>query len=281
MRPVGTDPGADRIVGSLAGMRSRRPRPHAVLAVAVALGALGGVGAACSGGGTDGSASSPAPAPTSEVTTAPVPTEAPHEFRSLVATATVPEVRVFDEPDAPAPSRTLTNPTEVGGPLVFLVDEERDDGWLQVLLPVRPNGTTGWIRASDVELAGNDFHITVELGAHTITLYDGDEVVLSEPVGVGRGNAPTPGGRFYIKELLQPPEPGTVYGPYAYGLSGFSNTFETFNGGDGVIGIHGNNDPSSIGTDVSHGCIRLPNDAIVRMVEEIGVPLGTPVEVVA
>lgn len=238
------------------------------------------VAAACSSGGDSASptttaSNSPEPTHTS------APTQPPHEFESLVATATVPEVDVFDDPGATAPSRTLTNPTDVGGPLVFLVDEERDDGWLQVLLPVRPNGTTGWIRASDVDLAGNDYHITVELDAHMITLYNGDDVVLSEPVGVGRGNAPTPGGRFYIKELLQPPEDGSVYGPYAYGLSGFSNTFETFNGGDGVIGIHGNNDPSSIGGDVSAGCIRLHNDVITRMVEEIGVPLGTPVEVMA
>ncbi len=78
---------------------------------------------------------------------------------------------------------------------------------------------------------------------------------------------------------LRSPAPCTA--PYAYGLSGFSNVLESFNGGNGVIGIHGNNDPSSIGGDVSSGCIRLHNDVITRMVEEIGVPLGTPVEVVA
>lgn len=241
---------------------------------------VGLVATACSSGG--GSASSTTTdSNSSEATDAPATTAPPHEFESLVATATVPEVDVYDDPGVAAPSRTLANPTDVGGPLVFLVDEERDDGWLNVLLPVRPNGTTGWIQAADVDLVGNDYHITVELDAHMITLYNGHDIVLSEPVGVGRGNAPTPGGRFYIKELLQPPEDGSVYGPYAYGLSGFSNTFETFNGGDGVIGLHGNNDPSSIGGDVSSGCIRLHNDVVTRMVEEIGVPLGTPVEVVA
>lgn len=259
-------------------MPFRGQRHHVALAVLLTVGV---VASACSSGGADGAGSStPAPSTTAAPTTT-ASTEPAREFMSLVATATVPEVEVFDEPDTPEPTRTLANPTDVGGPLVFLVDEQRDDGWLEVLLPVRPNGTTGWIRASDVDLAGNDYHITVELDAHMITLYNGDEVVLSEPVGVGRDNAPTPGGRFYIKELLQPPEPGTVYGPYAYGLSGFSNTFETFNGGDGVIGIHGNNDEASIGGDVSAGCIRLHNDAITRMVEEIGVPLGTPVQVVA
>ncbi len=232
-----------------------------------------------SGSGTPTEASSSS-GPVGTPSTAPTTTARP-AYRSIVATAVVPEVPVFSEPGAAEPTQTLANPTEVGGPLVFLVDEERPDGWLSVLLPVRPNGSTGWIRYSDVELATNDFRLVVELGAHRLTLYEGETEVLQTPVGVGRDNAPTPGGRFYIKELLEPPTPDTVYGPYAYGLSGFSNVFESFNGGSGVIGIHGNNDPASIGADVSHGCIRLPNDVITRLVEDIGLPLGTPVEVIA
>ncbi len=236
--------------------------------------------AACSGGGD--TASPATTESTTPTTTAPPATTEPvPEYRTTVATAQVPEVAVFAEPDAPEPTHRLANPNEVGGPLVFLVDTQRPDGWIEVLLPVRPNGTTGWVRSEDVALATNDYQLVVELDAHRITLTRGDEVLVQEPVGVGRDNAPTPGGRFYIKELLQPPEPGTVYGPYAYGLSGFSNVFETFNGGDGVIGLHGNNDPSSIGSDVSSGCIRLDNAAITRLVEEIGLPLGTPVEVLA
>jgi lipoprotein-anchoring transpeptidase ErfK/SrfK len=90
---------------------------------------------------------------------------------------------------------------------------------------------------------------------------------------------PTPGGLYYIKELLKPPNPNTVYGPYAYGLSGFSDALESFEGGDAVIGIHGTNDPSGLGKDVSHGCIRMPNDQIIKLVEEIKLPLGVPVEI--
>ena len=69
------------------------------------------------------------------------------------------------------------------------------------------------------------------------------------------------------------------YGSYAYGLSGFSNVLTSFGGGDGVIGIHGTNDPSSIGQDVSHGCIRLQNADIERLVRFL--PLGTPVDILA
>jgi lipoprotein-anchoring transpeptidase ErfK/SrfK len=105
----------------------------------------------------------------------------------------------------------------------------------------------------------------------------GDEVVVDAAIGVGTASTPTPGGKYYIKELLEPSDPGGAYGPYAYGLSGFSNVLEEFNGGDGVIGIHGTNEPEAIGTDVSHGCIRVDNDTITEMAGML--PLGTPVHI--
>jgi lipoprotein-anchoring transpeptidase ErfK/SrfK len=62
-------------------------------------------------------------------------------------------------------------------------------------------------------------------------------------------------------------------------LSGFSNVIDEFRGGDGVIGIHGTNEPDAIGTDVSHGCIRMSNEAILELVPVL--PLGTPVHITA
>src|SRR5262249_53882711 len=96
-------------------------------------------------------------------------------------------------------------------------------------------------------------------------------------IGVGTSDTPTPGGTYYLAELLQPPDPNGAYGPYAFGLNGFSDALTSFNGGEGVIGIHGTNDPSSIGRDVSHGCIRVSNDVIVEMAGML--PLGTPVDI--
>ena len=121
---------------------------------------------------------------------------------------------------------------------MLLVTEQRA-GWLEALLPVRPNGSTGWIRAEHVSLVTHDFRITVELGAHRITAYRGREVILSEPIGVGTSEAPTPGGLYYIKELIRPLDasgrldPDGPYGPFAYGLSGFSEVLLDFAGGYG------------------------------------------------
>lgn len=203
---------------------------------------------------------------------------------SLVAEAAVAQVPIFDAPRVLAPNRVLPNPWLLNDdpnlPIkqIFLV-RGRDGSWIQVLLPERPNGSTGWVRAADVRLVPVRYRIVVELGAHRITVYDADTVLLQEPVAVGTPETPTPPGTYYLRVLLQAPDPTTVYGPYAYGLSGHSDVLTSFSGGDGELGIHGNNDASVLGTNVTHGCVRMSNDGITRLSRIL--PLGTPVEIVA
>ena len=210
--------------------------------------------------------------------TSPLSTAAEDLDLTTVAQATGSEVVVHNRPDATANVvHRLMSPTATGALLVFVVVHAEAD-WLKVLLPVRPNGSQGWISARDVALSHHRFRIVVALQAFRISVYSGDEVVLDEPVGIGTVDAPTPGGRYYIKELLQPPDPTGPYGPFAYGLSGFSNELTSFAGGEGVIGIHGTNDPSSIGRQSSHGCIRMSNDGITYLSRIL--PLGVPVEIV-
>jgi lipoprotein-anchoring transpeptidase ErfK/SrfK len=239
------------------------------------------LGAALVGGCSGDPEPAPAPAP-SPATSSPLPPAAvPDEPATVVATAVVDVVEVRARPDAAQPpERSLDRRDETSGQLVFVVDAQQGE-WLQVLLPVRPNGSTGWIRASDVSLATNPFAVRVSLSDHELTVTDGTREVLRTAVGVGTTDTPTPGGRYYLKELLQPPTPDGPYGPYAYGLSGFSNVLTDFAGGEGVIGIHGTDAPDLVGTDVSNGCLRLANDVVVRLVEEIGLPLGTPVVIQA
>jgi len=200
----------------------------------------------------------------------------PISTKTTVAAALVKRVGIYATPQAPRATQSIANPNDNGAPLVFLVQEEKGD-WLRVLLPVRPNGSTGWIRGRDVRLGQIDYRIVVELSAHRITVMDGTGVFLTEPIGVGTASTPTPGGLYYVKELLKPPSPNGPYGAYAYGLSGFSNQLTSFAGGEGVIGVHGTNDPSSLGKDVSHGCIRMSNAGITRLAARL--PLGTPVEI--
>ncbi|HEV3400311.1 MAG TPA: L,D-transpeptidase, partial [Acidimicrobiales bacterium] len=208
----------------------------------------------------------------------PPPVARPAAFtshpRSTVAEAVGAFVTVFHSPDGGEAVRTLPNPQRSGAPLVLLVLEQYD-GWLHVLLPERPNGSTGWVRAEEVTVSEHTYSIVIELGAHQLTVFDGQQVVLNEVIAVGTANTPTPGGLYYIKELIQPTNAG--YGPYAYGLSGFSEVLGSFGGGDGALGIHGTDDPSSLGRDVSHGCIRMSNAGITTLAGML--PLGVPVQV--
>ena len=245
---------------------------------------------ACGGGSDRAQVKRPAPssAPrTSSTTVAPTTTTVP-DYVSYIATVrpTVTNIGVFSSPDQPVPNQTFPNPWlyEPGNaasavPQTFLVRSQRADGWIEVLLPVRPNGSTGWVHASEVTLTQNPYRIAVSLGAHTITVTDAHDVVYTGPVAVGAPDTPTPTGNYYLYVLLQAPDPSGPYGPYAYGLSSHSDALETFAGGDAEIGIHGNDDASALGQSVSHGCIRMDNAAISVLATKL--PLGTPVDVSA
>lgn len=192
-------------------------------------------------------------------------------------------MKVFNTPHVKLlPAQQLPNPWFVNDdpslPVtqVFLVTDHIK-GWYQVLLPIRPNGSKGWVRERDVRIKQNRYRIKVELGAHRITVYDADAVMLQEPVAIGTEDTPTPQGTYYLRVLLKAPVPNTVYGPYAYPLSGHSDVLTSFNGGDGELGIHGNDDASVLGQSVTHGCIRMSNDGITRLTKLL--PLGTPVEI--
>lgn len=258
------------------------PRPvRPCVAAVLVLGALAVAASAC--GGSGGSQATERRATTSTTAT-PERTASP--YTSFVATARVPTVSVFDRPGAAAPVLRLENPwladssepsTQV--PQVFLVKDQRTRGWVEVLLPIRPNGSTGWIRNSEVVLAPASYRVRVELGGHRITVTDGGAVVYEGPVATGAAGTPTPAGSYYLRVLLQASDPDTTYGPYAYGLSSHSDALATFNGGDAEIGIHGNDDASVLGTSITHGCIRMDNAAITELASKL--PLGTPVDVVA
>ena len=205
---------------------------------------------------------------------------------NLIAEATVPQVAVYDTPSAAvAPKLTLPNPWLLNGeadkaiPQTFLVEEQRQDGWVRVLLPERPNGSEGWIRQSDLKITQNPYHMTVNLGDHKITVFNGTEEMYSGPVAIGAAATPTPPGKYYIRVLLQTPDPNSVYGPYAYGLSAHSEVLTEFNGGDGEVGVHGNNDQSVLGKSVTHGCVRMDNEQISKLSKLL--PLGTPAEIVS
>jgi lipoprotein-anchoring transpeptidase ErfK/SrfK len=173
-----------------------------------------------------------------------------------------------------APATTLSNPLPSGAPRVVLVVADEGD-WLQVLLPMRPNSSLGWIRRADVDVSVVHYRVEIDRGGHRLRLFDGSSVVMEEPVAVGKPSTPTPSGQFFAVELLNTGNPGGAYGPYAFTLSAYSEVYQTFGSGDGAVGLHGTNEYNSVGQSASHGCVRLHNDAIERLANTL--PLGTPV----
>ena len=86
---------------------------------------------------------------TTTTVAAPTATTAP-SWQSIVAQAKVPTLQVFDEPNDAQPATELPNPWVVDPDYpdqtvqqVFLVKEQRPDGWVKVLLPVRPERQHG------------------------------------------------------------------------------------------------------------------------------------------
>src|SRR5690606_7282007 len=91
------------------------------------------------------------------------------------------------------------------------------------------------------------------------------------------GGNPTPTGFFFVTDNVTLANPNSAWGPHALGLSARSETITEFNGGDGIVGIHGTNRPESIGEAASLGCVRVPNEVIVKLHEMI--QIGTPVPI--
>lgn len=278
---MGGAPGAFRRAATIVAV-NRRARTAACVVTVLAL-------TACGGGDDPRAPATTEPAPTTVTTTAlttSAPTTTVDATVAKVAVAKQSRVEVFTSPVQPEPARTMDNPQPSGAApggeyvLRMLVVEDRGD-WLKVLLPIRPNGSNGWIRRATVDLETHNYRALVSLGEHRITVWKGNEVLLQEPVGVGAsGRTPTTKGLFYTIELYPVlPSQQAAYGPWAFALSGYSEVLTSFgDGGTGVLGLHGTGDPSSLGRDVSNGCIRMSNTGITKLADVL--PLGVPIEIV-
>lgn len=195
---------------------------------------------------------------------------------SLVALA-LGDTDVYNEPNETSPKMTMPATTILGTDTVFGLLEVNSDGWALVSVPIRPNGTTGWVRVESVELYVVDGQIVVDLTARTLTYYvDGEEVLTTE-IAIGTNRNATPTGHFFVTDSVTLSIPNSPWGPAALGISAYSDTITEYNGGPGIIGIHGTNKPSSIGQAASLGCVRLPNELITLL--HALVPIGTPVEI--
>ncbi|URN94624.1 MAG: L,D-transpeptidase [Candidatus Pristimantibacillus lignocellulolyticus] len=107
------------------------------------------------------------------------------------------------------------------------------------------------------------YRIIIDLSDRMLYLLDQNIVVRGFPVGIGKMLTQTPEGMYTI--INKQPNPGGPFGAFWMGLS------------RPHYGIHGTNDPSSIGHEVSHGCIRMYNADVIQLAQLV--PIGTSVTI--
>ncbi len=184
----------------------------------------------------------------------------------------------------PAPSARPVGPVRAVTPedetnLVIVHSAVRDDQgrlWVRVPLASLPNGKTGWVprdALGDLHIVRT--HLVVDRSRFSVVLLRDGRVVFKTAAGVGQARWPTPRGEFYVRVRLDDFD-SPMYGPVAFGTNARSPWLTDWPKG-GVIGIHGTDAPQLLPGRISHGCIRLRNDAIRRLARLM--PLGTPVTI--
>jgi lipoprotein-anchoring transpeptidase ErfK/SrfK len=144
--------------------------------------------------------------------------------------------------------------------------------WYRVSIPMRPNGTYGWIPASSVSLSPTAGQIVVNVATRTIDLYWHGKHRYHAKVAVGAPGKETPLGHYFVAARFVPYH-DPFLGVFAVETSAYSKLTEW--PGGGVVGIHGTSEPQLIGLAVSHGCVRVANSTAVQL--KRFAPLGTPI----
>ena len=212
------------------------------------------------------------PEVTTDTVIAAAPTD-PHPFGGAASTVVHNRqpVALFTAPGATPFARLPV--TQLGNDTWLPVIGERS-GWFRVLLPSRPNGSTGWLQASDVTCAFSRFKIHVDVAAARLRLLRDGQQTGTWRVSTGTAHTPTPGGRTFLlaafTDLAQP------FSPVILALGVRSNALDTYAGGPGTVGIHPWPGAGFSARPASHGCIRIPRDALHVLTS---IPIGSLVRI--
>lgn len=182
---------------------------------------------------------------------------------------------------APAPSSADEAPTPAAAPVTAAAAEPTVAE--PASAPPTPPPPTAVSTGTSILIKKSAFRLYL--------LADGD-VVNSWPIALGKnegqkrvsGDMKTPNGSFPIDEVLDSSywthdfhdgkgEIEGAYGPYFISLDTSALSGGAWDG----IGIHGTHDPASIGTHASEGCIRMHNNDLLTLKNQISV--GTQVTI--
>jgi lipoprotein-anchoring transpeptidase ErfK/SrfK len=176
------------------------------------------------------------------------------------------ETPVYAAPDSDPFAKI--GPRQFGPTWLPVIDTA--EGWVRVLLPSRPNRSTGWLPDRDLQRAYSPYVVKVHTASRTLELLHRGRTQGSWRVAVGTRKTPTPTGRTFVLGSIT--DDKQRYSPVILPLGSHSPTLDTYGGGPGTVALHGWPRPNVFGSAVSHGCIRVPAGALERLRR---VPLGT------
>jgi hypothetical protein len=156
--------------------------------------------------------------------------------------------------------------------------DEAGREWLRVLLPIRPNGSTGWMRRDYVLTGRSEYRLEVRTRRAELLVFRAGRLVRRVGAVVGASSTPTPLGLFAAYDPVPQARPDGFVGPWVIHLTGHSDVLDDFGGGPGRVAIHGRGASSlrvPLGSAASHGCIRVDNDIVSWLARAM--PMGTPV----
>ncbi len=242
--------------------------------------------------GSDGQGSSsdrqtsqmPVPDPTPEVTVEDV-VEQLFITNSGYATVNtdVPYLLLYRSPDSEDfRGQGLTNPGPFEGLRVIETTGRTTDEFIEIVVPVKPNGTTAWVFADEVSTYESNVLIVIDLSDRKAFLYEGERLLFEAPVAIGTEKTPTPVVDTIVDSIWVRGDSATdlapLYGDLLFGLNQHSEVLDFFGGRRPALAIHGTDEPQFIGTEVSNGCIRM-HPADIKLFSQY-VSLGTRVSII-
>ena len=155
------------------------------------------------------------------------------------------------------------------------VDGQR---WLKVRLPAwfSHGMPSGWLNAKHAKLSVNRWRVEVSREQGTLKILHNGRVVRSAHVGTGTDSTPTPRGLNATYDHWR--STAAVLGDWTVSLTTSSPEVPVFDGQQAVVAIHGWHAGGGGSGSVSHGCVRVADDSLMRMVA-LELPVGTPVHV--
>lgn len=161
--------------------------------------------------------------------------------------------------------------------VVWIMARAANGAFGKVSLPFRGGDRSGWIRLKGLKLRSTPIRVVADLSRHRLTVTRLGKVILRVSAATGAPVSPTPVGHYFVTDRV-PQTPGGPFGAFIFGISGIQTHLPPGWTGGNLLAIHGTNDPASIGTSASAGCLRVAAWVVQRLERLLAV--GTPVVIV-